>query len=462
MNLETELRERLTSAATGADRWDDDWAAADAVIDRRRVEKRHRVVGGALATVCAVLIGVLVPTVGSGLFADSSAPPADGVTTTGPWDRPTRGSLAHDEAFLSALRAEDWPDVPQPTSRRVVFAGDVDGHRWALVAGEVGGALQGLWLVGDAGAAPGGLSPASTVPLTGDGVATAGLRAPDGVWQLVLAQPGDQVLAATGLTVAADGTVSRDFAPLTMRSGVGIAALPVSPGSNSLAYRVQRRGVLVASGTASGYLDLDVGAASEVEADDVAGQTPSRGGQVRSVVAVDSAVQSVLGPTGLTAEQAHAQLLWAGSIGTVDGVDAQGVIVSFTMPSGAVLTSVAWDVPDATPARVDDPRQPGGGPCGTAIQPAGTSAADAVVAAECLVGSDPVQRRLVVSAPRGVTQVQLETGAGLGAPRPLPGSGAVDDPGAVSAVTVSGPGVGPRSARLGTTGTYDPLYHLGD
>ncbi|MEU2348033.1 hypothetical protein [Modestobacter sp. NPDC049651] len=447
MNAETELRDRLASAATRADRWDDDWAAADAVIDRRRVERRHRVLGAA-ATVCAVVLAVLVPTVAGGMFADSSAPPAQGVDAGDPWDSPVRGSLAGDHAFLAQVAALDWPGTSRPAARRVVFAGDLGDQRWVLVAGRVGGAMQGAWFTGRAGAVPGGLAFASSAPLPASGVAEGTHLSGDGSSLVVLARPADRLLVSKAVRVDADGAASREWSPVALTRGVARVDLPTAAGA--VRYRVERDGVPVAAGpTVSADLP-DGDPAADVVA--VAAQPPLRGGQgTAPAAAVATALESVTGRTGLAVADLHPRLLWTGPVPSGDGVTAQAVVLAATLPSGAVLTSTAWAVPDGTGTQAGR-FFTAARPCGTTVDPAGTPVDDLVAVGRCAVGDGLVTRSLVVSAPARVTQVRVDSGAGPGEPQPLAGSGVLDDHGAVTSVTVSGPGLDPVTAPVARSG----------
>ena len=448
MTLETELRDRLASAAGRADRWDDDWAAADDVIDRRRGEKRRRAVSGA-AVACAAAVVVLVPVLTGGLGADSSAPPAGGATATATataeevWSGPTRGSLARDEAFRAAVTTLGWAGQPAhpplQADRRVVFAGDLAGHRWALVAGEVDGQLQGTWYVGSAGTPAGLLQPiAGPQQLGTDGVASAvavdpGTGMPDEV--LVLARPGDQVSFSSGLTVDADGRVHRDYTPADVRDGVATQAVPPSA---SLTYQVERAGARVA-----GERD----AWSTVQLDGLEALTaapplrPSAG--TATEAAVYNAVAPVLTALGRSAAELHPVLLWHGELPRASGGSSSVVSVAVTLPSGAVVVGTGTDEGES------------GGYCGASVLPAGTALTDVVVAAECRVRTTTQQHWLVVSAPPSSTGSTLLAADGQLLRRPPLSAGAavLEDPDAVATVGVDGV---PGSVTV-TSQNRDPL-----
>ena len=444
MTLETDLRDRLASAAGRADRWDDDWSAVDAVIERRRVEKRRRAVGGMAAAVVAA--AVLVPTLAGGLGADGPAPaggatpsstPAPAATTTTPsaavtslpagWRRATRGSLATDTSFTRAVAARAFSGVGTPTDQRVVFAGDVGGRRWAVVVGVLDGSLASDVLVGAPGAPADALTRAAGGSVEPAGVTSGEQVSGDGSTVLLLAQPGDRLFRAPAL-VGAPG----ERTEVGLDDGVTSIDLPRTAGLVQL--QVERDGQEV--GTEVGGF-LAAGSVADPDVTALVGTRPLRGpGGVTSSSAISAALAAVVPSPGLTVEQVHPVVLWAGPVTAT----AQAVVLAMTTPSGQVVTSAAWGVPDGTPLPVTSPFQ--GRPCGTSVHPAGTSLADLVVVAECAVGDGIVTRKLVVSAPTTVTGVQLQGGGRPGAVQPLAGSGAVDDPGAISSVTVSGPRFG--------------------
>jgi len=328
------------------------------------------------------------------------------------------------------------------TDRHVAFAGDVDGRRWGLVVGNVHGTGWVDWFVG----APGTPADALVEAVGNNGqqpgeAAAIGEQADDASSTVVVvARPGDRAFRTPVEGSPGRGPMAGDPVEVPLADGVASLELPASAGLTEV--RVERDGRTVASQLAgfstAGHVaaDLDTTAA-------LAGAQPLRGvGGPASGLAVDAALRAVLDPTGLGVDRVRPVVLWKGPIAMSGGVPVQGVVLALTMPSGQVVTTTAWGVPDGSSLALSARGQ---GPCGTSVHPAGTSLDDLVVVAECAVGDGIVQRRLIVTAPPAVTQVQLEDGAGLGAAQPLAGSGAVDDPGAIDSVTVAGPGLGPVS-----------------
>jgi hypothetical protein len=138
-----ELRARLAALADAAA--PPPRADLAAVVERRhRARRRAQLRLGAVAAAvgAAVAAGQLV--VPDGPSADPATAvadaPAPGALTPGDGYGPVRGSLAGDTAFVEAVLRLSWSDpgavgtAPPPAGSRVLFAGDVPGGRWALVA----------------------------------------------------------------------------------------------------------------------------------------------------------------------------------------------------------------------------------------------------------------------------------------------------------------------------------------
>ena len=244
-----------------------------AVVERRhRAHRRTQLRVGA-AAVAVAAVAVAVPLAMDGEPAGSvasvaDAPAAGGLPDGDLYGGLTSGSLAGDAAFVEAVRQLSWSHPgavaadPAPAGSQVVFAGDVPGGRWALVARpltappplldddelerELGvGAVALAWFAGPPGAAPeamrlrgapvvaepwaptalwdptpGTLAVVSPSPaaaaraVDGTGTPLAELALTDGV----AAQPAPEG-TATVEVLTADGIVLGSVEPLTGRVG---------------------------------------------------------------------------------------------------------------------------------------------------------------------------------------------------------------------------------------------------
>lgn len=114
-----------------------------AVVERRHRARRRAQLRVGVAALAVAGVAVAVPQVLDGQPAGPVAAVADAPAPAADADRyggPTRGSLAGDAAFVEAVLRLSWSDPgavasdPPPAGSRVLFAGDVPGGRWALVA----------------------------------------------------------------------------------------------------------------------------------------------------------------------------------------------------------------------------------------------------------------------------------------------------------------------------------------
>jgi hypothetical protein len=431
------------------------------VIDRRRTQRRHRAAAlGAAA--CALLVAVLVPTVGqhwlTGRAPASPAgsptvatPTATAATTSGPlqrWPDLPRGSLAGDSAFLQAAQNLGWPNgrpSPPVASRTVVFAGDEGGVRWVLVAGPVDGQLTGQWFAGPAGAAPDTLAGETQEDLQGGLPLGHTHLDATGASLLVLTAPGNDVQVSPGVLVDADGKVHRDYASVPVHDGVAVVHETGAYAGSAVRFRVLHGGVL------AGHGPSDTAVTIPRDLADAARQTPRRPSTGSApATAVANALQQVLAETGLSPADVHPVLLWTGPIPLQGGASAQAVVLALTMPSGAVVTTTGFDSSAAKPAS---------GTCGSAVHPAGTSLDSLVVVASCdttmLTGGEAT---FVVSAPSAASGISLRGGDGstISEHALVDGGGAVSDPGSVASVSITGPSA-PAVQVTPTDQTHDPF-----
>ncbi len=238
-----ELRARLTALADAtAPPPRADLAAV--VEHRHRARRRTQLRLGAVGAVvvAAVAVGsVLVPDGPSAEPATAVAGAPDVPDLPASSDRPTHGSLAGDADFVEAVRRLSWSDpgagapVPAPAGSQVLFAGDVPGGRWALVARpltvppplvdddelerELGtGSVALAWFAGPRGAAPEELRLHRAPVVTGPGLPVALWDRVTGTLAVVAPDPAAdaRLLDATGAFLAelplADG-LAVDAAP---------------------------------------------------------------------------------------------------------------------------------------------------------------------------------------------------------------------------------------------------------
>ncbi len=335
------------------------------------------------------------------------------------YDLPTRGSLADDAAFLAGLLELPWesdvlaefggPPVPTPTSRRVLFAGDVPGGRWALLVGrhDVADANGGpwgpdgrmqAWFTGPVGAAPEEMT-LSSYPYGIAPEMTPALMDPESGTLVVVAAPGDDIQVSAGSVIEADGSRSREFETVTTTDGVGVTRLDPA-GAHvlwSVVYDVSRDGTTVMNGSPEGVLTSMTFEPPRFDIEWPRGRPASPG---EAEVARQAAF-GVLAALGLSADEAEIVARWSGP---VPGVEAGTLaVVTVTVPSGAQVVTVQWWI-------ADDANGSMGGECGLEIRPVTAPVEQRLLAAGCdIYGADgrsggPV---LVALAPPGVASVRL-------------------------------------------------------
>jgi hypothetical protein len=240
-----ELRARLTALADAtAPPPRADLAAV--VEHRHRARRRTQLRLGAVGAVvvAAVAAGqVLVPDGPSAEPATAVAVAPDPPDAVASDDGPTRGSLAGDAEFLQSVRQLSWSDPgtgaaePTPAGSQVLFAGDVPGGRWALVARpltvppplvdddelerELGtGSVALAWFAGPRGAAPEELRLHRAPVVTAPGLPVALWDRATGTLAVVAADP-----AATARLLDGAGAL---LAELSLTDGIAVDAAPAA------------------------------------------------------------------------------------------------------------------------------------------------------------------------------------------------------------------------------------------
>ncbi|SDP04340.1 hypothetical protein SAMN05660199_03091 [Klenkia soli] len=345
----------------------DDDAAVAVVAGHRRTRRRRP-----LAAVAALAVLTLLAVLAVRLPGPAPAAPV----ADGRWDGPVRGSLAGDDAFLTAALDTPWSGSPAPADRRVVFAGDLLDARWVLVVGDTGDGLRGQWSTAPVGAPAQALAPANpAVALRAD--RPAALLADRTL--LVVAADDEGVRVSTGQVVGPSGGVQRVFRALPVEDGVGALQLAApDPGGVALQVRVARSGDFSSLTLADVPVTRAGGADATARA---AVGAPLRGAEPDAgarQAAADTALAAVAAPTGLDPAALEPVLLWAGTLPHPVAGPVDAVVLAVPVPSGALVVSTAWAL-----RREDGTLQEVG--CGSRAFPAGTDPATVVAAARCVV-----------------------------------------------------------------------------
>ncbi|MGY1804121.1 hypothetical protein ACI78T_12670 [Blastococcus sp. SYSU D00922] len=426
-----ELPERLARLANGRPLPPTALETIAAAVDDAARSRRRRRLRVAAAAVAAGLLLALTPLLPRG--------PENPPTVFG---GPTSGSLAEDGRFLRGIRGATWPEAP--SDRRVVFAGDVPGGRWALVAagGTPSSPAAVAWFTGPAGADADGMvlrsvrtAPEPALPVSLTDPATGAL--------VVVGLPGDRIEVSERPVVAADGSLTREYHGVPSSAGVAVTGLPPTPytGMSALRVRVVRdeRALPLLPPTV-----LDAPGDPRVQVP----LTSLRPGAPSAVqdVAVQSRLRSVLGQLGLAPEDTPVTALWSGDLPGPEDSPTRLSVLAIAQASGAYVVTAPYGY-EADP----------GGPavtswCGTGVLPSGPPLEERVVVLRCdfrdLSMRAEISRFLVVVAPRTATSVRVldGTGATIGEHPLADGVAVVRSPGDVARVSVTTAGGGTAEA----------------
>jgi hypothetical protein len=415
----TELRHRLTRIAEGsAPPPQEAPALVRAVVARHRAQRRQRIGMGAVVLAVAAVVGVVPAVLTGGDVPASPSAPSAGVPGADVLSGPTRGSLAGDAVFVEAVRQLSWteaddPDAPTATAdpplgtRHVVFAGDVPGGRWALVAGQEVTGSQGsavLWFVGPEGAAAdqlqpaqlsGGLLPGTPVALTDAGTGTL----------VVVGAPGDAIEVSPRQEIAADGSVSRAWQPVDAPDGVAVTALsPAATGyDEAVRYRVRRGGAEVVTSLPPGFRAGGYQPAAPSIGWPRGSADPSVGAALAGTAA------DVLTRIGLSPAEVPFAVVWSGDLPASGGPSTRLSLLTATLPSGATYT-------EARLTHEVDGREQVGALCGSEVRAAGAPLTAQTFAVRCDVpgveDSPAAESSLVVVAPAAAVGARVLDGAG--------------------------------------------------
>lgn len=402
---------------------------ADDVLRRQRAVRSRRL-AFAGAGLGVVLVVGLVPLVSSTSTPDRSTAAPATVNST------TRGSLAADGAFNDALRSVPWtyqqwrsPDGagvttdPQlqpapgwtsettdlaaayrPDQRTVLFAGDVPGGRWALIALDSAYGDTVAWFSGPADARPDQMTISGMPQAVSAGEPLVHLDLADEQRTLVVVtEPGDQVELSDRVILEADGTMNRAFAPMPDEDGDGVIVTTLDSSTRfgvAASVRVSRDGEAVWQAAPS-----TAGRPAGIDRDNARGWPI--GITTRTSATVDPGYDylnealTALAPFGLDLDDlasedgAELTTVFQGSTNgpLTPGETPVVSIYSIQMPSGARVLVGGWtNAPgDTTP----EGQRPDQGVPYLDVRPADASVGQDVVAARMTVGTDV----LVISAP---------------------------------------------------------------
>src|SRR4051794_21372496 len=422
-----EVAERLAGLAAGRRLPESAAETISAAIDAGRRARRGRRLGLAAGVlITAVLVG-LIPLVPRG-----AATPRPANVFAGP----TRGSLAGDGEFLKAVSNSGWAQAAStPGPRRVVFAGDVPGGRWALVAvGESSSRpATTAWFTGPAGASPDRMSLLS-IRVAPDPAEPVSVTDPATGALVVVGAPGDRIRVSDRPEVDAGGTLHRRFRDVATSRGVAVVGLAPVPGATASAVGLQaaRQGRLV---------DVPPPTVVGVPGTPQVVVTPTRLRPAPPPVPGDAAVEprlrAVLGQLGEPVASTPVTTLWAGDLPGPNDQPARLTVLAIPQPSGAVVVTTPYGY------AADRAGGMGSSWCGTGVLPAGILLAQRVVAVQCdlsdLAADPEISRFLVVVGPPRATSIRLldDSGAVLRELPPADGVAVVRSPGRVAQVDVT-------------------------
>jgi len=427
----------------------------ESVLARRQRSDRRRMASLA-AGLAVVMVAVAVP-LGLSLVgkrdAQVAAPPPTPAADV--FSGPTRGSLAGDADFLTALTQLSWihpsqfpvedPMFPNPPveTRHVAFAGDVDSGRWAFIVGpnttqptgdaadpdlqtDLGALsdLAGAWFVGPAGATPEQMT-LVTIPRGFSPDMPASLYNGLTGALVVLGAPEDFIEVSARPEVAADATVSRSYTDTETTEGLAVLtvapnAYAASAGMPAVQYRVTRGGAVVAEQVPDSYNDPS---GVEVSPDLVleylrAPEVPPGLEQEQD----QHLAAEIVSEYGLTPDQLNLRVHYFGPApGT--GIVAAVTVVTATFPSGAVLTRATW-------MESFSDGESGGVGCVDQLSPAGAPAAERIIAMRC---ERPQMGEQVPDDPTSLLVVLIPPGIGAS-------SAVADGSSATTAIPLADPG----------------------
>ncbi|MGI8628406.1 MAG: hypothetical protein ACR2J5_17845 [Geodermatophilaceae bacterium] len=312
----------------------------DRVRERRQCSDRRRLTALA-AGLAALLVGIAIPVSLNAL--QRLAEPAQVASPSGIEGHlglPTRGSLADDADFIEQVRQLPWdvPDgVPPTESRHVVFAGDVPGQRWALVAGSLdNGTVVAAWFFGPIGAEATQLAfNYDQRPVFHDQPLNVVNTDNPEMALVVITAPGDVVEISRYTYIDNVGGIYRTYQPLDTVDGVAVTSVDASSGGIGASVTVTRDGQRLFRGAPTLFgpgLQPELTAIDFDDPRDLAELVPDP-----SWIAQGFA--GLAAPIGIPINELSPVLLFGGPIPGTPGWETTAVIVAITVPSGATAVS---------------------------------------------------------------------------------------------------------------------------
>jgi hypothetical protein len=348
------------------------------------------------------------------------------------YGEPTRGALAGDADFVAAMAEEAWPGAPGAAdSRRVVFADDVPGERWALVAagGSPSRPAAIAWFTGPSGASPDRMT-VSAFRTAPDPSLPVSLTDPRTGALVVVAAPGDRIAVSGRPEVGADGSVTRSFRDVHATRGLAVVGLlPVPDATESGARLEVTRDQRRLDVLPPAVLAAPVAAGPDVPVVALRPATPS----VLDDAAAQTRLRWVLGQLGEVTTATPVTALWSGDLPGPTRLS----VLAVEQPSGAfVVTAPYTYTADPSGSSVVSW-------CATGVLPAGVPLDQRVVAVRCEIRDQTIRaeinRFLVVVGPRTAVSVRLLDGDGalLGEQGLDDGVAVIRSPGDVAEVSVT-------------------------
>lgn len=319
---------------------------------RQRSDRRR--LSALAAGLAALLVAVAVPVSLTAVQrSDESGQVANPSGIDGFLGLPTRGSLADDTDFLEGVRHLPWggpPDGEPPVqSRHVVFASDIYGQRWALIAGTLDdGTVTTIWFFGPEGADADELAAGTAISAVTPEMPLTAVHADNpGLALVVVTAPGDVVEISRRVEIDSTGSISRTYEPLDNVDGIVITTIDAISGGIGVSVQVTRDGrrlfrgdPIIQSGgvgppPCSAACGFEAPTLDSIDFDDPRGMAAL----VPDPHYIASGFASLAAPIARPINDLAPALLFAGSVPATPGWEATAIVVAITLPSGATAVN---------------------------------------------------------------------------------------------------------------------------